>query len=92
MLLWDDLLTFLRALLVAAQNLNLTINCRENFKIQQKSRISTKELQKLAPGTKYGRRVSPSNGDFVYVIDCQHVGFVLDANLKSGVKFACLFS
>ena len=69
----------------------LWCNYSKNTTIRQKAFLKTQILREIAPGTKYGRRVSPSNGDFVYVIDSQHVGLVLDANLKAGVNHLLAF-
>ena len=71
---------------VGSKNM-LPQKCSKNWIIRQKSFLKTAELRKHAPGTKYGRRVAPTNGDYVYVEGCPHVGRVLDANLKSGVIY-----
>ena len=70
--------------------MQLQKKCSKNWIIRQKSFLKTAELRKHTPGTKYGRRVAPTNGDYVYVEGYPHVGRVLDANLKSGVIYHLL--
>ena len=61
--------------------------------VTEKTFIKTSEWVRIAPPQKIGR-LGLSNKDNVYAIDSEgniedHVGVVLDANLKKGIK--CIF-